>query len=236
MPSRLDLRRRAREAKAKLVEVIDDGIDSIRDNFAEIDMSMFGRLFGKKKEEITAEDAINQLKDTEAILVKKQEYYERKIEEEIAAAKKYGKTNQNMALNALRRKKHHELELSRIDGTLAKLEAQRGALEDAGTNAEVLNVLAESSKTLKKANMDLDIDKVNDLMDDIGEQMADSAEMNEAISRNAGGETVDEDELMDELRELEKSAATSKPRKVAVAVEVKKQDTMAELEAWAAAN
>ncbi|CAJ0955528.1 unnamed protein product, partial [Mesorhabditis belari] len=220
-------------------------------------MSMFGRLFGKKKEEITAEEAINQLRDTEAILIKKQEYYEQKIDEEIATAKKHGQKNQRLALNALKRKKHHELELSRIDGTLSKLEAQRAALEDAGTNAEVLKVLADASKSLKKANLDLDIDKVNDLMDDIGEQMQDSKELNDAISRPIG-DVADEDDLMDELRQLEEEAkqAPSLPSRQSDQEmdtlsdlptvpsgpitrskgKVQKQDTMAELEAWAAAN
>lgn len=39
-------------------------------------------------------------------------------------------------------------------------------------------------------------------MDDIGEQMQDSQELNDAISRPIG-DVVDESELLDELRELE---------------------------------
>ena len=46
-------------------------------------MGIFGKLFNRlqKDEPKTAEDAIQQLKETEELLVKKQEYFEKKIEE-----------------------------------------------------------------------------------------------------------------------------------------------------------
>jgi hypothetical protein len=62
-------------------------------------MSFFG-LFGKKKEPVdTPHSAIQKLKETEAMLVKKQDYLDNKIQNEVAAAKKYAASNnKRMAL------------------------------------------------------------------------------------------------------------------------------------------
>lgn len=58
-------------------------------------MSFFGKLFGGKKEEKgpSTEDAIQKLRSTEEMLIKKQEFLEKKIEQEVAIAKKNGTTN-----------------------------------------------------------------------------------------------------------------------------------------------
>lgn len=58
-------------------------------------MSFFGKLFGVKKEEKgpSTEDAIQKLRSTEEMLIKKQEFLEKKIEQEVAIAKKNGTTN-----------------------------------------------------------------------------------------------------------------------------------------------
>ncbi len=52
---------------------------------------MFGR--GKKGEAPTPAQAINGLRETEEMLIKKQEYLEGKIEQEIQLAKKHGTKN-----------------------------------------------------------------------------------------------------------------------------------------------
>lgn len=70
----------------------------------------------RKRKAPTADEAIGNLRDAEELLIKKQEYFELRIEQEVESAKKYMKTNKKMALAALRKKKHYEQELSRIDG------------------------------------------------------------------------------------------------------------------------
>ena len=76
---------------------------------------------------------------------------------------------------------------------------QREALEGANTNTAVLNTMNDAAKALKKANADLDVDKVDlslpivgalqhnvlqvhDMMDDIAEQQDVAKEISEAIS------------------------------------------------------
>ena len=61
---------------------------------------MFSRMFGGKKEgkALTAGEAIQKLRETEEMLAKKQEFLEKKIEQETAVARKNAKTNKRMAL------------------------------------------------------------------------------------------------------------------------------------------
>ena len=105
-------------------------------------MSLFGKLFGKgsKEEALTTGDAIQKLRENEEMLEKKQQFLEKKVETEMATARKNAKTNKRVALSALQRKKRYEKQLQQIDGTLTTLEQQREALESANTNTAVLQV------------------------------------------------------------------------------------------------
>ncbi|XP_029808576.1 charged multivesicular body protein 4a isoform X2 [Suricata suricatta] len=167
-------------------------------------MSGLGRLFGRGKKEKgpTPEEAIQKLKETEKILIKKQEFLEQKIQHELQMAKKHGTKNKRAALQALRRKKRFEQQLAQTDGTLSTLEFQREAIENATTNAEVLRTMELAAQGMKKAYQDMDIDKVDELMADITEQQEVAQQISDAISRPVGFD-VDEDELLEELERLE---------------------------------
>lgn len=136
------------------------------------------------------------------MLTKKQEYLERRIEQEIAIAKKHGTKNKRAALQALKRKKRLEQQLTQIDGTLSTIEFQREALENSHTNTEVLKNMGYAAKAMKKVHENMDLGKIDDLMQDITEQQDVAQEINDAISRPFG-EVFDEDELLAELEELE---------------------------------
>lgn len=58
-------------------------------------LSFLAKLFGGKKEEKgpSTEDAIQEMQTTEEKLIKKQEVFEKKIEQEVAIAKNNCKTN-----------------------------------------------------------------------------------------------------------------------------------------------
>jgi len=212
--------------------------------------------FGKKKEKApTPQEAIQKLRETEEMLVKKQEFLEKKIEQEIATAKKHGTKNKRAALQALKRKKNYDKQLTQIDGTLSTIEFQREALENASTNAEVLNVMGTAAKALKAAHNHMDVDQVHDLMDDIHDQQEVAKEISEAISNPIGfGNDLDEDELMAELEELEQEeldkqlldvapahaaklpdVPAGEPSRAAATTSKAKtdHDDLAELEAWA---
>ncbi|XP_041835041.1 charged multivesicular body protein 4b isoform X2 [Melanotaenia boesemani] len=170
-------------------------------------MSLFGKIFGgggKGGKAPTPQDAIQRLRETEEMLAKKQEFLEKKIEHELLTAKKNGTKNKRAALQALKRKKRYEKQLTQIDGTLSTIEFQREALENANTNTEVLKNMGFAAKAMKAAHENMDIDKVDDLMADITEQQEVAQEISDVISRPVGfGEDYDEDELLAELEDLE---------------------------------
>ncbi|XP_032407451.1 charged multivesicular body protein 4c [Xiphophorus hellerii] len=148
------------------------------------------------------QEAIHRLRETEEMLTKKQEYLEKRIEQEIATAKKHGTKNKRAALQALKRKKRLEQQLTQIDGTLSTIEFQREALENSHTNTEVLKNMGFAAKAMKQVHQNMDVDKIDDLMQDITEQQDVAREISEAIS-GPFGEQFDEDELLAELEELE---------------------------------
>lgn len=165
-------------------------------------MSFFSR--SKKEKVPTPQEAIQKIRDVEDLLSKKQGFLEKKINDELDAARKYGMKNKRMALQALKRKKRYEAQLNQIDGTLTTLEYQREVLENASSNAEVLRVMGDASKAFKAVNANLDVDKVHDMMDDIAEQQQLAGEISTAISNPVGfDQDIDEDDLLRELEELQ---------------------------------
>lgn len=162
-------------------------------------------MFGAKKEPtLTTGDAIQKLRETENMLLKKQDFLEKKIEIELAEAKKNGTKNKRAAIAALKRKKRYEKQLQQIDGTLSTIEMQREALESANTNTNVLTTMKIASDALKAAHNSMDVDQVHDMMEDIAEQQDVAKEISDAISNPvAFGNDIDEDELEKELEELE---------------------------------
>lgn len=169
-------------------------------------MSGLGKIFGKgkKAKAPTPQEAIQKLRETEEVLVKKQEFLEQKIQQELVSAKKHGTKNKRAALQALKRKKRYEQQLSQIDGTLSTIEFQREALENATTNTEVLKTMSDAARAMKEAHQHMDIDKVDDLMSEITEQQDIAQQISDAISKPVGfGDDVDEDELLAELEEME---------------------------------
>ncbi|XP_061429222.1 charged multivesicular body protein 4b-like [Lethenteron reissneri] len=170
-------------------------------------MNVLAKLFGSSQGSSsgpTAQEAIHKLRETEEMLVKKQEFLEGKVDAEVALARRHGTANKRAALSALKRKKRYEKQLAQIDGTLSTIEFQREALENANTNTEVLKTMGFAAKAMKKAHQDMDIDKVDDLMADITDQQDLAQEISDAISKPMGmSDDYDEDELMAELEEME---------------------------------
>ncbi|KAK1786958.1 hypothetical protein P4O66_017333 [Electrophorus voltai] len=219
-------------------------------------MSVFGKLFGnagKGGKSPSPQEAIQKLRETEEMLTKKQEYLEQKIQAELVTAKKNGTKNKRAALQALKRKKRYEKQLAQIDGTLSTIEFQREALENANTNTEVLKNMGFAAKAMKNAHQNMDIDKVDELMQDITEQQELAQEISDAISKPVGfGEEFDEDELLAELEELEQEELDNNlleiggpetvplpnvpsvpvPAKPVKKREEEDEDEMAELKAW----
>ncbi|KAI1720139.1 snf7 domain-containing protein [Ditylenchus destructor] len=209
-------------------------------------MSVFGKLFGGKKQPTgpTTQEALQKLQETEDLLMKKQEFLEKKIATEIASARSHGTKNKRLALQALKRKKNHEKQLEHLDGVLNTIQHQKASLENASMNSDVLQVVSGAAKALKGAHNEMDVDQVHDLMEDIAEQHEVANEIAAAISNPTGLQNdVDEDELLKELEEMEEEDLEKELLKVGVApadsiiadkLPAKQEDDdLAELEAWA---
>jgi len=211
-------------------------------------------IFGKKDKGATPEETIQKLKDSEEMLMKKSEYLEAQIEKELKTAKMHGTKNKRQALLALKKKKRFEQQLQQIDGTLTTLEFQREALQNARANADILKTMQSGAKAMKTVHKDLDLDKVEDVMDEIEDQQQIAGEISDAISRPIAGYGMehDEDDLLAELEEMEQegldeqlldvgntpeislpSVPTHQTPAVPQKTTTQEEDELAELEAWA---
>jgi len=164
-------------------------------------MSYFG---GRRDPKLSSRDAIVTLRQQLQMIEKKEEYLQKKVEEEVKKARANAVTNKPVATAALRRKKATELEIDRLQGTRFQLETQVNTLESASFNAETMAAMKKAAGALKDIHGKLTIDKVDATMADIQEHMQVANEVSEAISSsNYAGMEIDEDELKQELAELE---------------------------------
>uniref|UniRef100_A0A8C4SLA7 Charged multivesicular body protein 4Bb n=1 Tax=Erpetoichthys calabaricus TaxID=27687 RepID=A0A8C4SLA7_ERPCA len=141
----------------------------------------------------SSQDTIQNLRDTEEILKKRQDFLEQKISKELLIAKQNGIRNKRVALQALKRKKRYQQHLARIDGILCNIENQREALENASTNREVLDTMSTAAAALKMAHQNMDTDRIDKLMTEITEQQEIEHEISDAISTPIGfADDIDE--------------------------------------------
>ncbi|KAJ2931580.1 hypothetical protein H1R20_g5433, partial [Candolleomyces eurysporus] len=168
-------------------------------------MASFMSYFGSRRDpKQSARDAIVGLRQQLQMLEKKEEYLQKKIDEELQKAKANAVTNKAAATAALKRKKMNETELDRLAGTRMQLELQVNTLESANLNAETMGAMKKASDALKVIHGNMTMDKVDETMASIQEQRDIANEIADAISNPANmGLELDEDELKAELEELE---------------------------------
>ncbi|KAI0751567.1 Snf7-domain-containing protein [Daedaleopsis nitida] len=164
-------------------------------------MNYFG---GRRDPKTSSRDAIVTLRQQLQMIEKKEEYLQKKVDEEIKKAKANAVSNKAAATAALRRKKVTEQELERLQNTRFQLEMQVNTLESASFNAENMAAMKKAAGALKDIHGKLSIDKVDQTMSEIQEQTQLANEVSEAISSSTYvGVEVDDDELKQELAELE---------------------------------
>ena len=96
------------------------------------------------------------------------------------------------------------------------LEQQLFSIESANLNLETMRAMQQGAKAMKTIHGGLDIDKVDETMDEIREQLELGDEISDAISRplNTGANEVDEDELDEELDMLAQENANQETSKI----------------------
>ena len=167
------------------------------------------RLFGKKKEQKLNPEQVLQsleaLRKTIDDISKRSQVLQNKAHNEMKDAlqrKKQG--DKSGALIALKRKKLYESEIGKLEGARMNLEQQLFAVEGASMNRSIFESLKTGNTVLKQMHGNMKIEDVDKLKDEMEEQQDMLNELNEAISAPIGMlGTVDDDELMNELDELE---------------------------------
>jgi charged multivesicular body protein 4 len=153
----------------------------------------------------TPTTTIVKLRETIQQQEKRQTHIQSKIDTLVAEAKaKMASNDKKGALFAMKRKKMYESEIEKIDATKMTLEQQCINLESATQNKETFAALKTGTQAMKNIRKEMDIEKVDDMMDDIREEMELAQEISNAIAQPVDiGTPMDDDELMAELAELE---------------------------------
>ncbi|KAL1452488.1 hypothetical protein WDU94_006716 [Cyamophila willieti] len=168
-------------------------------------MSFFKNMFGNSKGKgPTVGETIQKLRETEDLLMKKQEFLEKKVKQELVVAKANGRKNKRPAIQALKKKKRYEKQLQEIDDALSTMRIQRETLEGANTFETILTTMKNAADAMKAAHKHMDINQIHDMLDDIVDQQDVAREVTGAVSHPVPfGQDVDEEELLKELEALE---------------------------------
>jgi len=162
-------------------------------------MSYFG---ARKDPKQAARDAIVNLRQQLQMIDKKEEYLQKKIEEETKKARANAVSNKTVATAALKRKKMNEIELNRLGDSRFQLETQVNTLESANMNAETMVAMKKASDALKVIHGNITLDKVDTTINALNEQRELANEIAEAIA-NPVHFDLDEEELKQELEDLQ---------------------------------
>ena len=154
-------------------------------------------------------EAINKIRSTLDILGKKEAFLETRMAAEQQTALAQAKANRGAALQAMHRRKLLATQCERIRAARFNLELQLLAIENATLNLETMEAMRQGSQAIKALHGAVSVDKVDETMDDIREQMDVAREIGDAIASPLGSATavvggvVDEDELDAELEALQ---------------------------------
>ncbi|KAF8487571.1 late endosome to vacuole transport-related protein [Gautieria morchelliformis] len=166
--------------------------------------SWMSYITGRRDTKASARDAIVTLRQQLGMLEKKEEYLQKKIDDEVRKAKANAVSNKSLATQALRRKKAAENQLDQLAGQRLQLEMQVNTIESANLNAETMLAMKKGSDALKAIHGNINLNKVDETMEAINAQREIANEISEAISNPVGaGIDIDEDELKQELADLE---------------------------------
>ncbi|PVU90463.1 hypothetical protein BB559_002864 [Furculomyces boomerangus] len=165
---------------------------------------MWWPIWGKKTPKTTPKEAILRMRENLRILEKREAHLDERISKELETAKSNATKNKAAAMAALKRKKLLEDQLEKINSTRMTLETQMMAIESANVNLETLNAMRQGTDAMKTIHKDMSIEKVDQTMDEIRDQMDLANEVSAAISQpELLGLGANDSELLEELELLE---------------------------------
>jgi charged multivesicular body protein 7 len=152
--------------------------------------------------------------------------------------------NRVSALATLRSKKIAENTLTKRHATLAQLQEVFSSIEQAADQIELIHIMEASSKVLLGLNKEVGgVERVDDIVEELREQMAQVDEVGNVIAEIGQASTLDEAEVDDELEAMEHEerekreaidkAAREEKEKQEVSVTRQKLESLQEVEKWA---
>jgi len=173
-------------------------------------MNIFENLFNKKQKDNEEKDKetnnlkiINELRENIDLIEKRNLFIEKHKDKLIIEAKaKLNNNDKKGALLILNKKKKIEEEINKNQGSQLLLENQLSNLESANLNKHIINSLSKSNKAIHSLNKDLNVDKIEELMDDIHEEQENYNTI-QSIMEQPLQQIYEDDDLNKELEELE---------------------------------
>jgi charged multivesicular body protein 5 len=110
---------------------------------------------------------------------------------------------QQRALRVLKQKKLYEAQRDKMASTQFNMDQVKFAQESMVDTVATVSAMKDANKELKKQFKAIDVNKVEDLQDDMSDLLEQSEEIQSVLGRSYNLEGVDESELEDELRALE---------------------------------
>lgn len=109
------------------------------------------------------------------------------------------------ALFAMKKKKLYEKEIEKISNVklTCTLETQQMNLESAAHNAETFKAMHNGTSAMKKIRKTVGIDRVDNMMNDMREEMEATDEISGALAQPLDPLMEDDDDLLAELDQLE---------------------------------
>ena len=134
----------------------------------------------------------------------REEHLRNKIKNlEVEAKTKMAKGDKRGALFAMKKRKMYDAEVSKIENVKMTLETQIISLEGATQNIETMQAMKSGNGAMQGIRKLFGVDKVDDLMDDVREEIDMHREVDDAFSRPIDPYMADEDDLLAELEALE---------------------------------
>ena len=127
----------------------------------------------------------------------------------IDAKKKLDQKDKNGALIALKRKKLYESEIEKNQGIQIILENQIYSLEGATMQKAIVDALALGNKSIKKLNIELNPEKIEELLDEIQEESDNFKSIQDAMAQPLQ-QIYNDADLLTEFEQLESDALDQK--------------------------
>jgi len=110
---------------------------------------------------------------------------------------------QQRALGVLKQKKMYEAQRDKMSSTQFNMDQIKFAQDSMVDTVSTVSAMKDANAALKKQFKSIDINKVEDLQDDMSDLLEQSNEIQSVLGRSYNLEDVDESALEDELRMLE---------------------------------